>query len=68
MEHLSKNDDGKKLCPVKVFTGLKPSALLVQLSPSRRFRRLNCINEERCNQLININLNHEGPAQMQKSM
>lgn len=40
MEHLGKDDDGKMLCPMKVFTGLNPSTLLVRPSPLRRFRDL----------------------------
>lgn len=53
-EDFDSKDTGKIRCPMKLFIGLKPSTLLLRPSPLRRFCELQSINEERCNQLINI--------------
>lgn len=68
MEHLGKDDDGMMLCPMKVFTGLNPSAHLVRPSPLRRFRDLKDINEERAIQLVNIRSIYEALAGMHKNI
>lgn len=66
VKRLEKNGLGKIQCPLKVLTGLKPSAILIRLSPLRHFHDLKIIDQERCNRLIDIEGMHNAFAQMHK--
>lgn len=68
VEHLEKNEIGKIRCPLEVFTGLKPSPILIRPSPLRRFCDLKIIDQERDNQLIDIERMHNALAQMHKNI
>lgn len=54
-----KNTQGGMRCPMKVFTGLRPSPLLVRLTPLRKYKDLRAIDEARTAEIINFSGLHE---------
>lgn len=67
-EQLGKDDDGKMLCPMKVYTRLNLSAFLVRSLPLKHFCDLNSIDENRASQLVNTRSIHEALAEMHESI
>lgn len=53
---------------MEVFTGLKPSPLLVRLMPLRMFKDVKVLDEARTPELINITTVHEVLDQMHKDV
>lgn len=68
VERLGKNELGKTQCPLEFLIRFKPSPILIRPSPLRRSHDWNIIDEERCNQLVDIEKMHNPLAQMHKTI
>lgn len=66
-KHIRRDATQNMRCPMKIFTGLKPSSLLVRPSPLRRVIELQSVKEEWCNQLFNTGHIHTDLSRMHKS-
>lgn len=62
------DSDYMMLCPIKIFTGLKPSALLAQISTLRRFQNLQVLKFKKRRQVFDQKSVHAALMQMNKDI
>lgn len=68
VERLVRNNNEKLKCPMEVFSRLKPSSLIIRSLPTRTYRDLKAIAEERFRSIVNIEKVHRALERMHKDV
>lgn len=68
VQRLGRNGARKLRCPMEVFSGLQPPAMVIRPIPLRPYRNMRTIDEERCKEIMNIGSMHDALQQMHENI